>query len=87
MRDDSARSLSKKIIESTGSYKNFGDTISNQVIDQPEGFVGEGVVVVVVVAHDCAQKRYHPHRMPVNSQQQLLHRVAVLQVNEYFKWL
>jgi hypothetical protein len=48
MRDDSARSLSKKIIESTGSYKNFGDTISNQVIDQPEGFVGEGVVVVVV---------------------------------------
>jgi hypothetical protein len=46
MRDDSARSLSKKIIESTGSYKNFGDTISNQVIDQPEGFVGEGVAVV-----------------------------------------
>jgi hypothetical protein len=45
MRDDSARSLSKKIIESTGSYKNF-DTISNQVIDQPEGFVGEGVAVV-----------------------------------------
>jgi hypothetical protein len=75
----------KEIVESTSSHKNFGGAISNQVTDQPEGSVGEGVVVVV--AHDSAQKGDHPHRMPVNSQQQLLHRVAVLHVNEYFKWL
>ena len=37
----------KEIVESTGSHKNFGGAISNQVTDQPEGSVGEGVVVVV----------------------------------------
>lgn len=46
MPDESAHSLSKKIVESTGSHKNFGGAISNQVIDQPEGSVGEGVAVV-----------------------------------------
>jgi hypothetical protein len=35
----------KEIVESTGSHKNFGGAISNQVTDQPEGSVGEGVVV------------------------------------------
>jgi hypothetical protein len=36
----------KEIVESTGSHKSFGGAISNQVTDQPEGSVGEGVVVV-----------------------------------------
>jgi hypothetical protein len=36
----------QKIVESTGSHKNFGGAISNRVIDQPEGSLGEGVAVV-----------------------------------------
>ena len=36
----------KEIVESTGSHKNFGGATSNQVTDQPEGSVGEGVAVV-----------------------------------------
>lgn len=36
----------KEIVESTSSYKNFGGAISNQVTDQPEGSVDEGVAVV-----------------------------------------